>query len=197
MIKRLLILIPVLILSCQKNVDYYNLPTLSDNNCIQAVVEISAGNSKKFEFDRTSNSFLVDKEDGKERIINFLPYPGNYGFIPSTLSDPTKGGDGDAIDVLIIAEGVSTGTVIEIIPIAVLKLTDDGKEDHKIIAIPVNKKLQIIDIKTFKEMTANYPNIINIIELWFMNYNKKDKASINGWGDENEALLIINKNKLK
>lgn len=196
MIKRLLILLPILILSCQKKVDYYNLPTLSDNNRIQAVVEISAGNSKKFEFDKSSKSFHVDKEDGKERIINFLPYPGNYGFIPSTLSDPKQGGDGDAIDVLIISEGIATGTVIEIIPIAVLKLIDDGEEDHKIIAIPADENLQVIDINTFEEMTAKYPNIMKIIELWFMNYNKKDKASIDGWGDEKEALLIINKNAL-
>ena len=40
-----------------------------------------------------------DYKDGKERIIQFLPYPGNYGFIPETLA-----GDGDPIDVIDLDE---------------------------------------------------------------------------------------------
>ena len=48
-----------------------------------------------------------------DRIVNFLPYPANYGFIPSTFMDKKKGGDGDALDILLISEHMVTGTVVD------------------------------------------------------------------------------------
>ena len=47
-----------------------------------------------------------DYKDGKERIIQFLPYPGNYGFIPETLA-----GDGDPIDVIDLDESEQRGAL--------------------------------------------------------------------------------------
>ena len=41
----------------------------------------------------------------------------------------------------------------------------------------------------------NYAEVKLIIETWFLNYNKLDKAQIDGWGDEKEALDEINKVK--
>jgi len=185
----------VLVMSCKKKADYYHLPLLSSNNNINAVIEIPAGTNKKFEYNEEKQSFEIDKKNGKERIIQFLPYLGNYGFIPSTYSDPEKGGDGDAIDVLVISESVSTGSVIEINPIAVLKLIDNGEIDYKVIAIPVNIDDQLIKVKSFREFSKQFPQVKQIIELWFLNYNKDDEAKIDGWGDEKEALEEINKNK--
>ena len=46
----------------------------------------------KYEMDKDSGAIMVD------RIIHTpMYYPGNYGFIPHTLSD-----DGDPVDVLVI-----------------------------------------------------------------------------------------------
>ena len=194
--KRFLLLIVFVIMSCQERVNYYNLPTFSNNKSVNAVVEISAGKNTKLEYNKEQNVFKPDIENGKERVINFLPYPGNYGFIPSTLSKKDNGGDGDAIDVLIISQGINTGAVIEILPIGILKLIDNGEEDFKIIAVPVDKSLQVIDVKNFYELSTNYSTIKEMIELWFLNYNKNDEAKTNGWGDEKEALLIIEENKL-
>jgi len=117
--------------SCNKAVDYYNLPSTPSKNTFNAVVEIPAGSNKKYEYNKNSQAFEVDKKDGKERIIQFLPYVGNYSFIPSTYSDPRKGDDGDALDVLVLSESVATGSVVEISPIAVLKLIDDGEMKRK------------------------------------------------------------------
>jgi len=182
--------------SCKQVEDYYHLPAYSSNNIIQAVIEIPAGTNKKFEYNSKTNSFEIDKKNGVERVIQFLPYPGNYGYIPSTYSNPEKGGDGDALDVLVLSESVSTGTVIEIIPIGVLKLIDDGEIDSKIIAVPANSKMQIIKVKTYQEFLIKYPEAKSIIETWFLNYNKEDPASINGWGTEKEAILEIENSKL-
>lgn len=185
----------ICLLSCNKKIDYYNTPLLSPSGSYNAVIEIPAGTNKKYEFNKEAKAFEIDKKNGKDRIIQFLPYIGNYGFIPSTYSDPNKGGDGDALDILIISERVDTGTIMEIIPIAMLKLIDDGEIDYKIIGIPFDKNKQIIKANTFVEFSENFPEIKQIIELWFLSYNKDDVAEIEGWADEKTAILEINKNK--
>jgi len=183
--------------SCNKSVDYYGIPLSSVNEKLNAVIEIPAGTNKKFEYNKQTKTFEIDEENGIDRVIKFLPYLGNYGFIPSTYSDPKKGGDGDALDVLVLSENVSIGTVIEIEPIGMLKLIDNGEIDYKIIAVPSDIKKQIIKIKNFNELTQDYPEVKTIIELWFLNYNKKDKAVIDGWADEELAIKEIHKNQLK
>ena len=193
--KLIICLLIISAFSCNKKVDYYHLPLFSADKNINAVIEIPAGTNKKFEFNNESKSFEIDKKNGHDRIINFLPYIGNYGFIPSTFSDPKKGGDGDALDILVLSESVETGTVLEIIPIAMLKLIDNGEIDYKIIAIPADESKQIVKANSFVEFSKNYPIIKEIIELWFLNYNKDDIAKVEGWEDEKRAILEINKTK--
>ena len=68
-----------------------------------------------------------DYKDGKERIIQFLPYPGNYGFIPETLA-----GDGDPIDVIDLDESEQRGDLKEIRIIGALNFEDKKRRRHKI-----------------------------------------------------------------
>ena len=109
--KKALLLIFITAISCNRQtIDYSKLQAFSEQGNIQAVVEIPAGTNRKIEFDKEDHIFKTDQRNGKDRIINFLPYPGNYGFIPSTKSNVEKGGDGDALDVLILSERLETGT---------------------------------------------------------------------------------------
>lgn len=184
------------ILSCNERPDYYNLSTFSSDHILNAVIEIPAGTNKKFEYNKEKKAFEIDKKDGTERVVDFLPYPGNYGYIPSTYSDPKNGGDGDALDILVLSEAKPTGSIMEVIPIGILKLIDDGELDYKIIAVPFNKNKQIISATNYKQFDENYPKIKSIIEMWFLNYNKDDEAKIEGWADETEAILEIKSNLL-
>ncbi len=60
---------------------------------INAIIEIPLGGVPvKYEFDKTSGAIFVDRF-----LHTAMFYPGNYGFIPHTLSD-----DGDPCDVLVI-----------------------------------------------------------------------------------------------
>lgn len=90
------------------------LPLYSSNGVLNVFIEIPGGTNKKFEYNVGSNTFEIDQKDGKDRVVNYLPYLVNYGYFPSTYSDPEKGGDGDAIDVLLISECIPTGSVIEV-----------------------------------------------------------------------------------
>ncbi|MEM9648586.1 MAG: inorganic diphosphatase [Bacteroidota bacterium] len=179
--------------SCKGKKDYYGIPAFSGPNSVNAVVEIPSGTSTKYEYDSFSKRFAVDQENGVDRIIDFVPYPANYGFVPSTVSNSEIGGDGDALDVLIISKQLKKGAVIEAIPVAILKLIDEGEMDYKIIAIPEKKEYRTIRATSYVELLNNYPSAMQIIELWFLNYNRKDSATIEGWGNEDEAIQEIRK----
>ena len=106
-----------------------------------------------------------DIKYGKTRIIDFLSYPGNYGFIPSTLMSKEIGGDGDSLDILVLSQSIATGTVIEVNPIAILTLIDNGEIDSKIIAVPTNKNNRIITATSYEELESKYPNVkINFVD---------------------------------
>ena len=111
------------------------------SNNYTAIVEIPAGTNKKFEYNYKTKTFEIEIINGVERTINYLPYPGNYGFISNTYMDPEIGGDGDALDVLIISESIQQGKKVEINPVAILRLLDRGEEDHKVIATLRNSKI--------------------------------------------------------
>lgn len=180
-------------LAAESTVNYGALPTFSMKGNLQIVVEIPAGTNKKVEYDYISNTFSVDIKDGKKRVIDFLPYPGNYGFIPSTLMERSRGGDGDALDVLVLAQQLPVRTVVEVIPIAVLHLIDNGKVDDKIIAVPFNRAHQVVKATSFSQLQSKYPNVQKLIELWFTSYKGADVIEFNGWGNEVSARVEIEK----
>ena len=185
------------VMSCQDNgktpaKDFENLPTYVEQG-INVVVEIPAGTNHKIEFDKEKKEFAVDQRNGKDRIIDFLPYPGNYGFIPSTYMDPAVGGDGDALDVLVIGESLPTGTVIPVKPIAALLLVDEGEEDTKIIAVPADPKLCVMKADDFQEFSITYDGAKHIIENWFLYYDGLGTAESKGWKDGQYAMKEIEK----
>ncbi len=182
------------IISCQSSQgDVYRAPAITEAGAINAVIEIPAGTNQKIEFNTENKRFESDQKDGKDRVIDFLPYPANYGFIPSTMMDQERGGDGDALDVLVIASAQPTGTLLAIRPIGVLNLIDDGEIDTKIIAIPVDSSLQIIQVDGFEDFLIKYNAGMRIIETWFLNYKGLGRTKLKGWENEQHALMQIKK----
>ena len=193
----ILISLTLLLASSLNANNYMELKTFSKNGFLQMVVEIPAGTNKKIEYDKNINEFFIDKIDGVDRVINFLPYPGNYGFIPSTKMDKERGGDGDALDILLISESINTGTVLDVIPIGLLVLQDSNEIDTKIIAVPVNKSLKIINAENYFDLNEDYLILKDIIKLWFTYYKGDGVVKFIKWGDEIDAKIEINKWTLK
>ena len=179
--------------SCKKatNTDTQTLPAFATKG-INMVVEIPAGTNHKIEINKETGEFENDKIDGKTRIINFLPYPGNYGFIPSTLMDKARGGDGDALDILMIGESMKTGTVVPIEPIGVLLLKDNGELDTKLIAIPADSS-KVMQAYNFTQFSVQQAAAKKMIEDWFLNYKGPGEMELIGWRDEVYALEEIRK----
>ncbi len=182
------------LINCKQNksAEVYNLPAISENG-INAVIEIPAGTNRKIEFNPATRQFETDQLDGKDRMVKFLPYPGNYGFIPSTYMDPKKGGDGDALDVLVLCESLETGTKIEVKLIAALLLEDNGEKDTKLIAIPTNPDLQTIAIKDFHAFMIEHHIVQQIVKDWFLNYKGLGQMKFIAWRDDLSAMREIKK----
>ncbi len=173
--------------------NHLTLPSFSANGNLQGVIEIPAGTNTKYEYNKQSLQFLPDIRDGKPRRIDFMSYPLNYGFIPSTKMDKERGGDGDPLDVLLLAEHLPTGTVIEVQPIGLLLLKDTGELDHKVLAIPVDPSLRIIHASNWMEFQRDYSAIRHIIEFFFLYYDGLGTMTLMGWADEQAALAEVKK----
>jgi inorganic pyrophosphatase len=95
---------------------------------VNVIVEVPVGGHPiKYELDKEAGTLVVDRF-----LYTPMTYPGNYGFVPHTLS-----ADGDPIDVLIANNRpLVPGCVINVRPIGVLLMEDDGGLDEKVIAVP-------------------------------------------------------------
>ena len=184
----------IILISCEsKNVETY--PLKSEDGFFHAVIEIPAGTNAKYEFNSETLMYEIDQRDGENRIIQYLPYFGNYGFIPSTLSAETKGGDGDPLDIFVLSEAIPQGSFLPVIPIGTVQLIDNGELDYKIIAVPADQQLNILKIKTLNELKSKHPSFLQIIEVWLTNYDS-DELEIEGWLDEFETEQYILENSL-
>lgn len=170
----------------------YELAAFTEEG-MNVVIEIPAGTNRKIEYNMENKQFEVDVVDGKKRIIDFLPYPGNYGFIPSTMMDKERGGDGDALDILVLGESQETGTVMKVKPIAILELLDGGEIDSKIIGVPIDSSLQVMNIDKFEDLLIKYNGAQRIIETWFLNYKGLGEMELVSWKNEAAALAEIRK----
>ncbi len=98
---------------------------------VNVVVEIPEGSHYKVEWDRKVGYFKLDRVENK-----IFAKPTNYGFIPQTLDE-----DGDELDVLLIADApLPMGLVVEAKILGVMKFSDDGEVDDKIIAVPADDR---------------------------------------------------------
>ena len=196
-----LILLASLFLTCcgeeQFSINYGDLSTYSAAGHLQMVVEIPAGTNVKLEYDIETNTFPVDKKNGKDRVIEFLPYPGNYGFIPSTIMDISRGGDGDAVDILLLSEHLPTGTIIEVLPIGVLVLEDSGEKDSKIIVVPIDESLRIMRTHSYESFHSEFFEAKQLIQLWFLGYKEGSVIKFISWKDEKAARIEIEKWSIK
>ena len=190
---------PLIISANEFKIDYEKnlLEDVSFQNIdktFNAIIEIPTGTNEKWEVNKNGKSLQREFNGGLPRTINYLSYPGNYGFIPQTLLSKENGGDGDALDVVILGEKLTRGSVVKIEIVGMLSMKDKGLVDNKIIAVLAGSKFSnsISKLQNFKK---NYPGVLKIIEIWFKNY-KGQKIETFGFLEKKIAKeFIINANK--
>jgi inorganic pyrophosphatase len=192
---RLLLILSVfyLIAGCNSKVKYDSLPAFAtiDSSAVYMVVEIPAGESIKFEYNKDRDLFEAELIDGKPREIRFLPYPVNYGFIPSTFSDPEDGGDGDPVDALLLSKRQATGSLVSAMPLGTFRLIDRGEIDDKVLLIPTDENLRLVPCESLACLLSDYPEMLQILENWFMSYKGPGMMSSNGWMGPDSTMHMI------
>lgn len=151
---------------------------------VNVVIEVAIGGEPiKYEMDKAAGTLFVDRF-----LYTPMRYPGNYGFIPHTLSE-----DGDPCDVLVAnTRPLIPGSYIAVRPIGVMMMEDEAGGDEKIIAVPVPK------------LTKRYENVHNYTDLpkitldqiqhFFEHYKDLEPGKwvkLTGWGDAAKAKQLI------
>ncbi|PPQ31696.1 inorganic diphosphatase [Rhodopila globiformis] len=151
---------------------------------VNVIIEVAIGGEPvKYEMDKEAGTLVVDRF-----LYTPMRYPGNYGFVPHTLSE-----DGDPIDVLVAnTRPIVPGAVINVRPVGVLKMEDDGGGDEKIIAVPSPKLTQrYVNVHNYTDM----PSItLEQIQHFFEHYKDLEPGKwvrVLGWGDASEAKALI------
>jgi inorganic pyrophosphatase len=151
---------------------------------VNVIVEVPVGGDPiKYEMDKEAGALVVDRF-----LYTPMHYPGNYGFVPHTLSE-----DGDPIDVLIAStRPLVPGCVINVRPIGVLMMEDNSGKDEKIIAVPSPKlTLRYEKVHEYTDM----PSItIKQIEHFFEHYKDLEPGKwvkLDGWRGAADARRLI------
>ena len=160
-----------------------------NNYVFDMLIEIPYNSFIKYEYDKELNKMRCDRV-----LSTSMGYPGNYGYIPNTIS-----GDNDPIDVLMISDYmIHPGTIISGRVIGGLLTTDENGDDEKIIAVPDNK------------VDPQYNNILHHTDLptytlskikhFFEHYKDMEKnkwVKVKHFADRNYALELIENAKYK
>jgi inorganic pyrophosphatase len=151
---------------------------------INVIVEVPIGGEPvKYEMDKASGTLFVDR-----MLYTAMRYPGNYGFVPNTLSD-----DGDPIDVLIANQRpLIPGCVINCRPVGVLRMLDEKGGDEKIIAVPSQRVTARYDkVESYKDLPEI---VVRQIAHFFERYKDLEDGKwvkVDGFGDADEARRMI------
>lgn len=147
-----------------------------------AVIEIPKGSNKKYELDKATGMLSLDRI-----LFTATHYPMNYGFIPRTYGD-----DKDPLDVLVLcSEAIEPMTLVRCYPIGIMKMTDGGMGDEKIIAIPYSDPTYMgyTDIKELPE------HIFEELKHFFSIYKNLEKKNtqVEKFGGPIDAVECIEK----
>lgn len=147
-----------------------------------AVIEIEKGSKVKYELDKSTGMLMLDRI-----LYTSTHYPASYGFIPRTYAD-----DGDPLDVLVLcSEPIIPMSLVQVYPIGVISMVDNGRNDEKIIAIPFGdptyncfRSIEALPTHTFSEM-RHFFKVYKELE------NKE--TAVNEVMGQGEAVKIVDK----
>ncbi len=162
-------------------IDYLTLPLGSGApRVVNAVIEIPLGESNKYEYDKALHVFRLDRT-----LYSPVHYPGDYGFLPSTLGD-----DGDPLDVLVLVDQPSfPGCLIEVRPIGVMEMVDQHSSDQKVLAVGVHNP-RYREVRNYSDV---YEHVLTEISHFYSIYKELEgkRAQALGWRDCATAHRVI------
>lgn len=121
------------------------------------IIEIPKGSSNKYELDKETGLIKLDRV-----LYSPMFSPMDYGFLPQTYWH-----DGDPLDALVMTTfPLVPGVLVEVRPVAVVRMIDSGEKDEKIIAVPT-KDPRFAGIKDISDIEEH---ILKEIKHYYEHY---------------------------
>ncbi len=158
---------------------------------LDVIVEVRRDSCLKYEIDELSDRGPTLRLD---RILtSSMTYPGNYGYIPGTLS-----ADGDPLDALIVVPyELEPGCVVECRPVGVLIMSDEKGLDEKILVVPVESVDPTYGhIQTLEDIPLTTRNCIVHFFTHYKTHEPGKWSKVEGLKDKQEAMRLIESYKV-
>ncbi|MEK7604350.1 MAG: inorganic diphosphatase [Patescibacteria group bacterium] len=141
---------------------------------MNVIVEINKGSHNKYEIDKETGLIALDRVSYTAQV-----FPFDYGFVPQTLWD-----DGDALDVMLLTTyPLIPGILVHARPVALMKMTDSGDGDDKVLAVPIDDPRW----KHVQDLAEVNPHTLKEIEHFYSTYKKLQNKEVVVHGFENKA----------
>ncbi|MFB6146993.1 MAG: inorganic diphosphatase [Halobacteriaceae archaeon] len=148
---------------------------------INVVVECLKGERNKYEYDKDLPGVVLDRV-----LHSNVHYPSDYGFIPRTWYD-----DDDPLDVLVLVEDATfPGCVIEARPVALMKMDDDGEQDDKVIAVPVEDP-RYDHVESLSDLPDQTRREVDEFFATYKNLEPEKEVETLGWADREAAVDAV------
>lgn len=132
---------------------------------VTAIIEVPKGSKVKYELDKNSGLIRVDRV-----LFSSVHYPANYGFIPQTYCD-----DHDPLDILVLGQQeVVPLSIMVAKPIGVMKMSDQGEADDKIIAVHAHDP----EYSHYESIDELPPHRLTEVKRFFEDYKALEKKSV-------------------
>ena len=153
---------------------------MADTEVFTVLIEIPKGSRNKYEWDEHDKAIKLDRF-----LFSSVAYPTDYGFLPDTCAE-----DGDPLDVMVlVTDPTFPGCLIDVKVVGLFRMTDDGKQDDKVLCVPCNDP----NWSPVTELDDISQALRNEIEHFFSIYKQPEgkTVEVDGWYPRDEAMRII------
>jgi inorganic pyrophosphatase len=150
---------------------------MNRDGTINAYIEISRGDRRKWEFDVAANARAIDRVMPE----SLGGYPVNYGYAPQTVSY-----DGDPFDVLVLGPALPGGTVVRGMIVGVMEMEDEKGLDSKVVVTPLAD-----DGRPAQALTAADRQRIGDFFRRYKEHEPGAFSKVGGWGTAADGRAFI------
>ena len=146
------------------------------------IIEIPKGSKNKYEVDKKTGLIKLDRamKTGQDYIFD-------YGFAPRTYWE-----DDDPLDVIVLSTyPLMPNILVEVRPVALMNMIDDGEGDDKIIAVPKDDP-RWEEVNDLEDLNKHQ---LKEIKHFFETYKQIEEKTveISGFKGKKEAVEAVEK----